>query len=148
MKRSLRDQYIPLSHQIQMMDEWSQLKQGCQSITNYIAQFQEYIFRCGVEEDEIVTLARFRSGLHEDLRRRCFLKHINTLLDAYDLVQQPENFSTSPKHFDPSPKSYDWSTSMSGSTNNLSKIIQNLKLVNNLLIKRLKLLNATKQITH
>ena len=39
MKRSLIDQYIPLSHQCQMMDEWSQLKQGCQSITNYIAQF-------------------------------------------------------------------------------------------------------------
>ena len=39
MKRSLRDQYIPLSHQLQIMDECSQLKQGCQSITNYIEQF-------------------------------------------------------------------------------------------------------------
>ena len=34
MKRSLRDQYISLSHQHQMMDDWSQLRQGCQSITN------------------------------------------------------------------------------------------------------------------
>ena len=40
-----------------MMDDWSQLKQGYQPVTNYIAQFQEYIFRCDVEEDEIVTLA-------------------------------------------------------------------------------------------
>ena len=74
MKRNLRDQYIPHSYQHQMMDEWSHLKQGSQSITNYIAQFQDYIFRCGVEEDEIVTLARFKSGLHEDLRRKYFLK--------------------------------------------------------------------------
>ena len=44
MKRRSRDQYIPLSHQQQMMDEWSQLKQGCQSVTNYIAQFQAYNF--------------------------------------------------------------------------------------------------------
>ena len=39
MIRRLRDQYISLSHQQQMMDEWSQLKQGCQSVTNYIAHF-------------------------------------------------------------------------------------------------------------
>ena len=57
-----------------MMDDWSQLKQGYQPVTNYIAQFQEYIFCCGVEEDEIVTLARFRSGLREDLRRKIIFK--------------------------------------------------------------------------
>ena len=58
------------------MDDWSQLKQGSQPVTNYIAQFQEYIFRCGVEEYEKVTLARFRSDLCEDLRRKKFQKKI------------------------------------------------------------------------
>ena len=59
MKRILGDQYLPLSYRHQVMDDWSQLKQGYQPVTNYIAQFQEYIFHCSVEEDEIVTLARF-----------------------------------------------------------------------------------------
>ena len=82
MKRILRDQCLPLSYRHQMMDDWSQLKQGYQPVTNYIAQFQEYIFRCGVEEDEIVTLARFISGLREELRRKKISKQIYTLQDA------------------------------------------------------------------
>ena len=54
MKRSLRDQYLSLSYRHQMMDDWSRLKQGYQPVTNYIIQFQEYIFRCDVVKDEIV----------------------------------------------------------------------------------------------
>ena len=82
----------------------------------------------------------------EDLSRRFIFKEIYNLYDAYELVQQSKNFSIYYKHFDQSPKSYDWPKSTSDFTYSQDPSISNLKLLSNLLERRSKVSNATRQV--
>ena len=56
----------------------------------YIAQFDELLMRCGVDEDLKVTLSRFKAGLRGDIQRKLFLLHVLTLEQAYQLAQDVE----------------------------------------------------------
>ena len=55
-------------------------------MSDYIAKFNEYMSRCDVREDEVITLSRFRAGLRGDLQRELILRKIYTIHDAYELV--------------------------------------------------------------
>ena len=48
--------------------------------------------RCGVAEDRVVTLSRFRAGLREDIQRELFLREVTILEQAYQLVLDFERF--------------------------------------------------------
>ena len=93
MKEKLREKYLPTSYQQRLLDQWQRLTQGNRSVTEYITRFDEYLMRCGVAEDRVVTLSRFRARLREDIQRELFLREVTTLEQAYQLALDFERFS-------------------------------------------------------
>ncbi|GFZ18311.1 SEC12P-like 2 protein [Actinidia rufa] len=93
MKEILREKYLPQSYQGDMLDKWNNLRQGSKPATEYVAQFEEYLMRCDIREDERMTLSRFRQGLNDDLRKELVLREVDTLDQAYTFVQNYEMVS-------------------------------------------------------
>ncbi|GFY90459.1 hypothetical protein Acr_07g0006560 [Actinidia rufa] len=93
MKEILREKYLPQSYQGDMLDKWNNLRQGSKPATEYVAQFEEYLMRCDIREDERMTLSRFRQGLNDDLRKELILREVDTLDQAYTFVQNYEMVS-------------------------------------------------------
>ena len=60
MKEILKEKYLPQSYQGDMLDKWNNLRQRSKPATEYVAQFEEYLMRCDIREDERMTLSRFR----------------------------------------------------------------------------------------
>ena len=52
MKEKLKSKYLPVSYRQRMLDEWQNLKQGSKPVSEYIAKFDEYMYRCDIREDE------------------------------------------------------------------------------------------------
>ena len=92
MKEKLRDKYLPISYQQNLLDQWQTLKQGNRSVSDYIATFDEYLMRCDVSEAHEVTLSRFRAGLREDIKRELFLREVTDLDQAYQIALNAERF--------------------------------------------------------
>ncbi|GFS42242.1 hypothetical protein Acr_00g0078700 [Actinidia rufa] len=76
-----------------MLDKWNNLRQGSKPATEYVAQFEEYLMRCNIREDERMTLSRFRQGLNNNLRKELVLREVDTLDQAYTFVQNYEMVS-------------------------------------------------------
>ena len=83
MKFKLREKYIPLDYQDQLVDQWQRIRQGNKSALEYVTEFDELLMACGLKEDPTLTLSRFRTGLREDIRRKIILRDIKTLEEAY-----------------------------------------------------------------
>jgi len=103
MKEKLKAKYLPVSFRQRMLDDWQNLKQGSKPVSDYIAKFDEFMSRCDIQEDEGMTLSRFRAGLRGELQRELILREIYTIHDAYEMVQNYESFS-SQKRFEPNPR--------------------------------------------
>jgi hypothetical protein len=50
-------------------------------------QFNDYMIRCAIRENEAMTLRRFCKGLNDDLRKEVVFQGVSTLNQAYTLVQ-------------------------------------------------------------
>jgi len=50
-------------------------------------QFNDYMIRCAIRENEVITLCRFYKGLNDDLRREVVFHGVSTLDQAYNLVK-------------------------------------------------------------
>jgi len=50
-------------------------------------QFNDYMIRCAIRENEAMTLRRFCRGLNDDLRREVVFQGVSTLDQAYTLVK-------------------------------------------------------------
>ena len=87
MKLKLQEKYLHVSYKQCLLDQWQRLTQSNQQVTEYIIKFDEFLVSCGENEFDTVVLARFHSGLREDLRRELFVQDISTLEQAYQLVQ-------------------------------------------------------------
>jgi len=87
MKQKLQEKYLPQSYRNKLLDQWNNLKQGNKSINEYITQFNDYIIRCAIRENEAMTLRRFCKGLNDDLRREVVFQGVSTLNQAYTLVK-------------------------------------------------------------
>ncbi|GFZ08222.1 hypothetical protein Acr_20g0000300 [Actinidia rufa] len=93
MKEILKEKYLPQSYQGDMLDKWNNLRKGSKPVAEYVAQFEEYLMRCNIREDERMTLSRFRQGLNDDLRKELVLREVDTLDQAYTFVQNYEMVS-------------------------------------------------------
>jgi len=69
MKQNLQEKYLPQSNRNKLLDQWNNLRQGNKSINEYITQFNDYMMRCAIRENEAMTLRRFYKGLKDDFRR-------------------------------------------------------------------------------
>ncbi|GFY80971.1 hypothetical protein Acr_01g0007800 [Actinidia rufa] len=72
---------------------WTTSLSGSKPATEYVAQFEEYLMRCDIREDERMTLSRFRQGLNDDLKKELVLREVDTLDQAYTFVQNYEMVS-------------------------------------------------------
>jgi hypothetical protein len=68
MKQKLQKKYLPHSYRNKLLEQWNNLRQGNKSINEYITQFNDYMIRCAIRENEAMTLRRFCKGLNDDLR--------------------------------------------------------------------------------
>ncbi|MQL76057.1 hypothetical protein Taro_008435 [Colocasia esculenta] len=92
MKIKLREKYLPASFRQCLIDRWQNIFQGNRSITEYIAEFDEYLMRCGAREESVVTLSRFRKGLRPIYQHELFRQHVITIEHAYQVVRELEQF--------------------------------------------------------
>jgi len=83
----LNQKYLPIIFQDQL-DKWSRLTQGTRSVADYIEKFDDFLTRCSefVDESPMMILSRFRSVIHEDLRRELFARGVCNLEHAYQIV--------------------------------------------------------------
>ena len=79
MKVKLREKYLPPTYRQRLIDQWQSLTQGNRPVAEYIAEFDDYLLRCGVNEDSEMTLSRFRKGLRHSYQRELFRMEVNTL---------------------------------------------------------------------
>jgi len=87
MKQNLQEKYLPQSNRNKLLDQWNNLRQGNKSINEYITQFNDYMMRCAIRENEAMTLRRFYKGLKDDFRREVVFQGVSTLDQAYTLVK-------------------------------------------------------------
>jgi hypothetical protein len=87
MKQNLQEKYLPQSNRNKLLDQWNNLRQGNKSINEYITQFNDYMMRCAIRENEAMTLHRFYRGLKDDFRREVVFQGVSTLDQAYTLVK-------------------------------------------------------------
>jgi hypothetical protein len=87
MKQNLQEKYLPQLYRNKLLDQWNNLRQGNKSINEYITQFNDYMMRCAIRENEAMTLRRFYKGLKDDLRREVVFQGVSTIDQAYTLVK-------------------------------------------------------------
>ena len=66
------------------------------SAADYIAKFEEYMMRCDIQEDPLVTLSWFKTGLRADLQRELMTRPLTDLDEAYQVVQELEQYLKAP----------------------------------------------------
>ena len=103
LKAKLREKYLPVSYHQRLLGQWHRLIQGNKSVTEYIAKFDELAMRCGINESESVILSRFRSGLHDDVKRELYMREVRDLEQAYQVARDFEQFHRTPKSQYPRP---------------------------------------------
>lgn len=64
------------------------------SNANYSTKFDEYHMRCGVTEDKLVALTRFKMGLRLEIQKELIPHQVTSLDHAYQLVQELERCET------------------------------------------------------
>ena len=83
-----KKKYLPQSYRNKLLDQWNNLRQWNKSINEYIIQFNDYMMRCAIKENEATTLCRFCKVLNDDLRREVVFQDVSTLDQACILVQE------------------------------------------------------------
>ncbi|MQM18642.1 hypothetical protein Taro_051636 [Colocasia esculenta] len=104
MKAKLREKYLPATYHQCLIDRWQSLTRGNRPVSEYIAEFDEYLLRCGVHEESAMTLSRFRKGLRQTYQCELFRRNVTTLEYAYQVAQEVELFESeyqSPSHVRP-----------------------------------------------
>ncbi|MQM18456.1 hypothetical protein Taro_051448 [Colocasia esculenta] len=94
MKAKLREKYLPATYRQRLIDRWQSLTQGSRPASEYIAEFDEYLLRCGVHEESAMTLSRFRKGLRQTYQHELFKRNVTTLEYAYQVAQEVELFES------------------------------------------------------
>lgn len=90
MKERLKDKYLPIDYEQMMFEEMLQLRQGSLSVDQFTDRFHELSVRSRVVETEQQTLARYRTGLHSDLRKDMWTARLINVEEAYQLALRLE----------------------------------------------------------
>ncbi|GJV86165.1 reverse transcriptase domain-containing protein [Tanacetum coccineum] len=74
MKRLMEKKFLPVTHKQDSYVEFHTLKQQTLTVEEFIAEFERVRMRCGVEENEEQTIARFLGSLHTDISDVVYLQ--------------------------------------------------------------------------
>jgi len=90
MKDKLKEKYLPIDYEQMMFEEMLQLRQGSLSVDQFTDRFHELTVRSKVVETKQQTLARYRTGLRNDLRKEMWNAHLIKVEEAYQLALRIE----------------------------------------------------------
>ena len=94
MKSRLRGKFVPACYRPMIIDEWQHLRQGDETVVDYIAQFDDLMIQCNIDEEPVATLARFLFGLRPEYQRELILQEVSTLEKAYRYTSNMELYSS------------------------------------------------------
>jgi hypothetical protein len=90
MKMKLQEKYLPIDDEESLFEELVLLRQGNTSVDDYANKFHELSVRSQVAETRRQTLARFKAGLCEDIRKELLTMLLVSVEEAYQLALRIE----------------------------------------------------------
>ncbi|XP_042984718.1 uncharacterized protein LOC122313623 [Carya illinoinensis] len=90
MKERLKEKYLPINYEQIMFEEMLQLRQGTLTVDQYTNRFHELTVRIKVVENEQQTLAHYRMGLRNELRKEMLIARLLRVDKAYQLALRVE----------------------------------------------------------
>jgi hypothetical protein len=90
MKRVMRRQFVPSSYQRDLQNRLQMLKQGKKTVDEYYKEMELLLVRAGIREDPESKMARFLSGLNEEISGFVEMFPYRTLQDLVDQAMRTE----------------------------------------------------------
>ncbi|GKB86691.1 reverse transcriptase domain-containing protein [Tanacetum coccineum] len=90
MKRLMKKKFLPVTHKQDSYVEFHTLKQQTLTVEEFIAEFERVRMRCGVEENEEQTIARFLGSLRTDISEVVYLQQYYSFHDVCRLALKVE----------------------------------------------------------
>ncbi|GKA09677.1 reverse transcriptase domain-containing protein [Tanacetum coccineum] len=90
MKRLMEKKFLPVTHKQDSYLEFHNLKQQTLTVEEFISEFERVRMRCGVEENEEQTIARFLGGLRTDISDVVYLQQYYSFHDVCRLALKVE----------------------------------------------------------
>jgi hypothetical protein len=84
MKRVMKRRFVPSSYQRDLRNQLQLLKEGNKSVDEYFKEMELLLVRTGIREDAESTMARFLSGLNEEISEFVEMFPYRSLQDLVD----------------------------------------------------------------
>jgi hypothetical protein len=68
LKQIMRARFVPSYYAHDLLHKLQQLRQGSKSVEEYYQELQMGMLRCGLEENEDGSMARFMCGLNQEIQ--------------------------------------------------------------------------------
>jgi hypothetical protein len=95
MKLKLQEKFLPIDYEEALFEELILLRQGNMTVDEYANRFHELSVRSQVAETGRQTLARFKAGLRDDLRKELLTVRLMSVEEAYQVASRLEQQSRS-----------------------------------------------------
>jgi hypothetical protein len=83
MRLKLQEKYLPVDYEEMLFEELLFLRQGATTVEEYTNRFHELSIRSHVSETERQTIARYKAGLREDIRKDLLTVRLVSVEEAY-----------------------------------------------------------------
>jgi len=93
MRLKLQEKYLPVDYEEVLFEELLFLRQGTSTVEDYTNKFHELSIRSHISETERQTIARYRAGLREDIRKDLLIVRLVSVEEAYQLALRLEQQS-------------------------------------------------------
>lgn len=70
LRKHLRTKYVPSNYKQQLYTNWSHLKQGSKTVSEYIQEGERLTVLCEIDEPEELRLGRFLGGIKRRHQRK------------------------------------------------------------------------------
>jgi hypothetical protein len=90
MKLKLQEKYLPIDYEEALFEELLLLRQGNLSVDEFTNKFHELSIRSRVSETDRQTIAWYKAGLREEIRRELFTVRLVSVEEAYQLALRVE----------------------------------------------------------
>jgi len=90
MKMIMRKRFVPSHYYRELYQRLQRLRQGNRSVEDYYQEMEVAMIRANIEEDREATMARFLSGLNQEIQDRIELQHYVELEDMVHMAIKVE----------------------------------------------------------
>jgi hypothetical protein len=86
MRLKLQEKYLPIDYEESLFEELLTHRQGNMTVDEYTNRFHELSIRSQVSETERQSIARYKTGLREDIRRELLTVRLVSVDEAYQIA--------------------------------------------------------------